>query len=231
MTHGYQPFWRTVEPLLLHRTSCSTALQVPHTTRLHPGTPSLDLGAVSTLYELSFNSTPDADVKTGLSIETQLCRNFFLDAAHNVGEDGFPFLGMDATWVRRYDTPSCSSSSPSSTTTDSAGEAFPEGRIPEENVLLIILDWATQDAERMILDSGNIEESRGGQIVTTGEYFAKNLLQEASSYTKYHVIFENISASNVRWLDKEEKWSTYVGKLLAAEEEQKKTQEAVEPGV
>lgn len=186
---------------------------------------------MSTLYELSFNPTPDAHTKTGLSIETQLCRNFFLDAANNIGEDDFPFLGMDATWLRQCDPLSWSSSSPPSGMTDSAGEVSSDDKIHEENVLLIILDWATQDAEKLILDSGNIEESRGGQFVTTGEYFTKNLLKEATGFTKHHVILENVSASNVQWLDKEEKWSTYVGKLLAAEEEQKKNQEAVEPGV
>lgn len=231
MTHDYQAFLNTVEPLLLHSSSSSTSLQAPHTTRLHPGIPSLDLGAVSTLYELSFNPTPDADVKTGLSIETQLCRTFFLDAAQSISKGDFPFLDMDATWLKQCDPLSWLSSSPSSTTPDSAGESSPDGKIEENNVLLIILDWATLDAERMILDSGNIEESHVGQIVTTGEYFTKNLLKQAGSYTKHHVIFENVSISNVQWLDKEEKWSTYVGKLLAAEEEQKKNQEAVEPGV
>ena len=230
MTHNYQSFLDTVEPLLSHSSSSSIPLQTPHTTRLHPGTPSLELGAVSTVYELSFNPTPDADVKTGLAIETQLCRNFLLDAAQGVGDD-VSFLGMDVVWVRQYDPRSLSSSSPTSATTDSSAETSLDGKTQEENVLLVIIDWATQDAERMILGSGKIEESRGGQIMTTGEYFTKNILKIASRYTKHHVIFENVSASNVQWLDKEEKWSTYVGRLLAAEEDQRRIQEAVEPGV
>ena len=202
--------------------------QTPRTTRLHPGTPSLELGAVSTVYELSFNPTTDADIKTGLAIETQLCRNFFLDAAQGIGDSDVSFLGMDAVWVRQYDPRSWLASSPPSAATDSATEVSHDGETQEENVLLIITDWATQDAESMILGSGKIEETRGGQIMTTGEYFTKNFLNIASGYTKHHVMFENITASNAQWLDKEEKWSTYVGRLLAAEEDQKK---AVEPDV
>ena len=183
------------------------------------------------MYELSFNPTPDAHVRTGLAIETQLCRNFFLDAAQRIGDGDVSFLGMDAVWVRQYDPRSWSSSSPPSAATDSAAEASRDGETQEENVLLIITDWATQDAERTLLGSGKIEESRGGQIMTTGEYFTKNLLKIASGYTKHHVMFENVSASNVQWLDKEEKWSTYVGRLLAVEEDQRKDEKAVEPGV
>ena len=231
MTHNYQSFLDTVEPLLSHSSSSSIPLQTPLTTRLHPGTPSLELGAVSTVYELSFNSTPDADFKTGLAIETQLCRNFLLDAAQGIGDGDVSFLGIDAVWVRQYDPRSLSSSSPTSATADSSAETSLDGKTQEENILLIIIDWATQDAERMILGSGKIEESRGGQIMTTGEYFTKNILKTARRYTKHHVMFENVSASNVQWLDKEEKWSTYVGKLLAAAEDDRKTQEAVEPGV
>ena len=231
MAHSYQNFLNTVEPLLLHSSSSSMPLQTPHTTRLHPGTPSLELGAVSAIYEFSFNPTPDADIKTGLMIETQLCRNFFFDAAQRIGDGDVSFLGMDAVWVRKYDPRSWSSSFPPPAVTDSAAEVSPTGKTQEENVLLIITEWATQDAEKMILGSGRIEESRGGQIMTTGEYFKKNFLKIASGYTKHHVMFENVSASNVQWLDKEERWSTYVGKLMAADEDHRKTQEAVEPGV
>ena len=66
--------------------------------------------------------------------------------------------------------------------------------------------------------------------MTAGEYFAKNLLQKASGYTNHHVIFENVSASIVQWLDKENKWSTYLARLLA-EEDQRKIQRVVEPGI
>lgn len=63
--------------------------------QLHPGIPSLELGAVSSLYELSFSAAPDKDSKERFAIETQLCRELFMDAARGSG-DGDLFLGMDA---------------------------------------------------------------------------------------------------------------------------------------
>ena len=45
--------------------------------QLHPSIPTLELGAVTSLYELLFNLPPDSEVQTGLAIEAQLCRRFF----------------------------------------------------------------------------------------------------------------------------------------------------------
>lgn len=196
--------------------------------QLHPGMPSLDLGAVSSLYELSFDPQPNADLKTGLAIETQLCRNFLFDVAQE-HSDGDSFLGMDAVWVRRYDQ--IPLPSPPSIAVDSATEEIRQrDESPQPATLLVITEWASQAAEKAILDSGKIEESRGGQVLTTGQYLTKNLLQQARTYTKHHVVFENVSASNVQWLDKDEKWSTYVARLMA-EEDQRKHKETAEPGI
>ena len=54
-------------------------------------------------------------------------------------------------------------------------------------------------------------------MLTAGEYFKKNMLQTAHSHTNLYVVFENVSRANVAWLEKEEKWSTYVMGRLAEE--------------
>ncbi len=184
--------------------------------QLHPGMPSLELGAVSALHELSFNAAPDADLKTELAIETQLCRNLFFDAAQGIG-GGELFLGMDAIWMERYDP----IPSPTPAATDAAVEIKPDGS-PKPEILLVITEWATPDAEKTVLESGQVQDSHTNQVLTTGEYFAKNLLQKASAYTKDRVVFENVSAANVQWLGREEKWSTYVARLLAEEDGRRK---------
>ena len=223
ITHSYRPFLVTVEPLLVRDNSSPGPTPAPYILQLHPGMPSLELGAVSALYELSFNPKPDADVKTGLAIEAQLCRNIFLDAARGIG-DGDSFLGMDAVWMERYDPLASSSSSPPSippsTVPDPANETnLDEETQAKENTLLLITDWASPAIETQILHSGTIEtSSHDGQVLTTGEYFSKNLLQKASAHTNHHVVFENISPANAAWLDKEEKWSTHVARLVAEEE-------------
>ena len=176
---------------------------------LHPGMPTLELGAVSSLYELSFEPQPDADVKTGLTIETQLCRNFFSNTAQKMSDSDL-FLGMDAVWLQQYELAALLSPL-------KIGE---EGKKDEQKpkTLLIMTEWTTQDAEKTVLESGKIKQSRDGPILTNGEYFSRKLLQQASTYANHHVVFENVSASNVQWLDKEEKWSTYVKRLIDEEE-------------
>ena len=148
-----------------------------------------------------------------------------MDAARASG-DGDLFLGMDAGWVERYDP--LAPSSPCSVVTESVLE---KGRQEHDRrqVFLIITEWTGPYAENTILNNGRIEESsRGGYVLTTGEYFTRNLLQKASAYTRREVVFENVSASNVQWLDEEEKWSTCVARLLAGEYE-RKNEGAAEP--
>ena len=216
MTHDYQPFLTAVESILPLRDGNSHSIPSPYIMHLHPGMPTLELGAVSSLYELSFEPQPDADVKTGLTIETQLCRNFFSNTAQEMSDSDL-FLGMDAVWLERYE-PSAPRS-PSSTATGLKIIEKEEGKTDEQKpkTLLIITEWTTQDAEKTVLESGNIKESRSGPILTNGEYFSKKLLQQAGTYVNHHVVFENVSASNVQWLDKEEKWSTYVKRLMDEE--------------
>lgn len=119
-------------------------------------------------------------------------------------------------------------SSPLSVVTESV---FGKGRQEHDRQLgfLIITEWSSPDAENTILNKGRIEESsRGGYVFTTGAYFARHLLQKASAYTRREVVFENVSASNVQWLDEEEKWWTCVARLLAGEYE-RENEGAAEP--
>ena len=211
MAYNYRPFLNAIEPLLLD--SSSNSIPIPYIIQLKLGMPDLELGAVSSLYELSFNPELDPDVKTGLGIQTQQCRYAFRDAAQGTG-DGDLFLGIDAIWVEHfYPTPSAA--------LESAIE-IRRDRDLHQKTLLVVTEWACQDGEKMILDCGRREDPSSGEVLTTGEYFARNILQKANGYTKHHVTFENVSKANVEWLDKEEKWSTYVARLLAEEDEKRK---------
>ena len=216
MAYNYRPFLNAIEPLLLDSSSNSTP--TPYIIQLHPGIPSLELGAVSSLYELSFNPELDPDVKTGLGIEMQQCQYFFRDSAQGIG-NGDLFLGMDAVWVEQYYP--TASTSPPSVALQSAIEIRRDGEI-HQKTLLVVIDWASQDGEKMISDSDRIEDPSSGEVFTTGEYFSRNILQKANGYTKHYVAFENVSKANVEWLDKEEKWSTYVARLLAEEDEKRR---------
>ena len=210
MAHNRAPFLTALQPLLLHENRSNPAPE-PYVLQLHPGIPPLELGAVSSLYELSFDPTPNSDVKTGLAIETQLCRSFFQDAAQALG-DGDSFLRMDAVWVEPYDPGS--------------GDQTSQAKTIPPRTLFVIICWASQNSETLVLSSPQISESSSGdQTLTTGEYFAKNILHLADRYTKNDVAFENVSAANVAWLDKEEKWSTYVARLLAEEDDRRNKEE------
>jgi hypothetical protein len=173
---------------------------------------------MSSLCELSFSPELDPDVKKGLGIQMQQCRYFSRDAAQGIG-NGDLFLGMEAVWVEQYyPTPS---TSPPSAVSESAIEIRRDGE-KHQKTLLVVTDWASQDGEKMILDSDTIEDPSSGEGFTTGEYFTRNILQKANGYMKHHVAFENVSKANVEWLDKEEKWSTHAARLLAEEDETKR---------
>ena len=218
MTHDYRPFLTAIETLLSLHDSNLQSIPPPYILQLHPGMPSLELGAVSSLYELSFAPQLEEDLNTGLAIEIQLCRSLCFEIAQGV-DDVDLFLGMDAMWAGQY-KPSAPSS-PSSMATEMTHNAPPQ---PE--TLIVMTEWTSQDAEKKVLDSGKIEGSRGDQFLTMGEYFTTNVLQKARAYTKHQAVFENVSASNVQWLNKEEKWSTYVARLLAEETQRKRTEAA-----
>ena len=227
MAHEYHSFLTAIEPLLPSHDADLQPTQPPHIMHLHPGMPTLELGAVSSLYELTFNPPPSADLKTGLGIETQLCRNSLFDAAREI-EDCDLFLGMDAVWMSPYEPITII---PPPTSPESTTEPNEQTESSNPTSLLVMTEWASQDAEKRILDSGRMGGSHGGQVMTVGEYFGRNLLQRASAYTRHEVLFENVSAANVEWLDKEEKWTTYVRRLLAEEAEQTKHEEAAEPTI
>ena len=216
MKHEYQAFLQICNALLLPDISIPN----PFILHLHPGMPNLDLGTTSSVYELTYNVPVDENARTGLFIEKQLCRSMFMDAAEGVG-DGFDFLNLDAAWAEPYreiESPSVSSGGVESVGSGGQDQHEKEKSIPSQT-LLIIADWTSPGTERLVSDSGRIDDHGTGGTLTAGEYFAKNMLQTADRYTTHRVAFENVSKVNVAWLDKEEKWSTYVARLLDEEQQ------------
>ena len=209
MAHNRPLFLTILQPLLLQDNHSNPAPD-PYVMQLHPGVPTLELGAVSSLYELSFHLNLDSDIQTGIAIETQLCRSLFQEAARATG-DGNHFLGMDAVWVEPYDP--------------DLGDRTSQAETTPLRSLFVIISWASQNSEVLVLSSGQISEPSSGGQITTGEYFAKNILHLASRYTKHDVAFECVSAANVAWLDKEERWSTYVARLQAEEDDRRKNED------
>jgi len=188
MTHNYRSWLSAIEPLLLLDGS-SNPTPPPYLHNLHPGMPYLDPGAVSSIFELAFSPDLDADIKITLGIERQLCQQFFNTAAKKLDDDGDFFHGLDAVWVEQYHP--IPSSSPSSTTPDSA-IGMERGGESQQKTLLVVMEWASQEAEEMVSDSDRIEDM--GNPFTVGEYFAKEFLLRASSYVKHQVVFETVMA-------------------------------------
>ena len=215
MTHEYQSFITAIKPILPLRDGKSSSVPSPYILQLHLGMPALKTGAVSSLYELSFESQPDVDRRTGLTIETQLCRNLLTADSEKLRGDGDLFLGMDASWMEQ-----CGSTGSSSSSSTATGPKLQEGKPDEQNpeIFLIMTEWVSTDAEKKLLESGKIKQPHGGPTLTLGEYFSQNLLEQASTYAKHHVVFENVSPFNVQWLDKEEKWSTFLKRFVEESE-------------
>lgn len=191
MTHNYRPFLSALEPLLL-LDGPSNPTPPPYIHDLHPGMPSVEPGAVSSIYELAFSPDLDANIKIGLHIETQMCRQNFSKVAEEI-DDGDLFHNVDAVWVEQYYP--VLSSSPSSTAPDSVIEMKQDGET-QQKTLLVIAEWASQDGEKIVSDRDGME--KGGNVLTAGEYFAKFILQRASSYKKHQVVFENMWNFNVK---------------------------------
>lgn len=66
-----------------------------------------------------------------------------------------------------------------------------------QKTLLVIIDWASHDGEKMILDNDRTEDPFSNEYFTTGEYFTRNILRKADEYMKHHVAFENVLKANV----------------------------------
>ena len=216
MDHDYQPFLDALGPLLPVESS-PRSIQSPYVFELHPGQPSDDLDAVSSIYELSFDPEPSKDVEIGLGIQAQLCRQFFFHAAEQTEDSDSLSLGMDAVWVERYDQ---NLSNPPESVESGSNTEPRRGEVTVPKILLVITEWTSQDAEKTILSREAFKDESGA--TTTGEYFANTVLQKASSYTNHHVAFENVPKFNVEWLDKEEKWSTHVRRLMAEADQRQK---------
>lgn len=207
MANEYQAFLKDIRTLLAGE-GYSSPLSAPFV--VESGMRAVDLGIVSSIYELEVDPAPSADVKIRLHIDIQLCRSLFRAATERL-EDGDQFLKMDACWIEEPQQisqfPSPSSQTPSTTQMDQVT------LIPGTK-LFLMTEWESAAGEIKMLDSADPPEN---WTETAGGYFADEILQKASRYTKHEVIFENMTASNVAWPNKDEKWSVYVARLMADE--------------
>lgn len=210
MINDYRAFHEEIRTLLVGDSHSST-LSAPFVVELHPCFPTLDLGVVSSIYLLEFDTAPLADAKTGLRIDIQQCRYNFMEATEKLDECD-RFLGMDDYWIEEHQQtsqlPSLLSKTHSSPQMDQATQT-------PCTKLLLITEWASPTGETRLLANADPPIAFGNRTTTAGEYFANNVLRKASRYTKHHVMFENIDMGNVGWLDKDEKWSVYVARLMA----------------
>ncbi|KAL8830871.1 MAG: hypothetical protein Q9191_001196 [Dirinaria sp. TL-2023a] len=215
MEHGHQQFLRAISPLLCPGKDSAVFVPTPYLIDLHPGMPSLELGAISSLYELIFDAEPSNKHSVSLGTEIQHCRDFFYKAADEL-DSGDPFLGMDGSWIE----PLQLASSPSTSSSSSGASDVTPGTKPNINTqkktFLLILEWTDRDAMSKIFQS---EIRRNppleGSTITLEDYFNREILQRSSSWSRHDVVLENVLGSSVAWLDKEEKWSDYVRDQLA----------------
>ena len=133
MTHKYCPFLTIVSALLLP-SGPSIYSPRPGVLELHLSIPNLDLDTVSSAYELSFHSDVDENIKTGLFIEKQRCRNTFMEAAQGMS-DGFDFLNMDAAWAESYYAIECPSPSSGASEFTPLGEREVNGNMTRRSNL------------------------------------------------------------------------------------------------
>ena len=137
MTNNYCPVRTIISALLLPRGS-SISSPRPCVLELHLNIPNLDLDTVSSVYELSFHSDVDENIKTGLFIEKQLFRNTFMEAAQGMG-DGFDFLNMDAAWAESYYAIECPSPSSGASEFTPLGEREVNGNMTRRSNLKPLL--------------------------------------------------------------------------------------------
>lgn len=207
MANDYSAFLEDIRNLLAGE-GLSSPLSAPFI--VESGMRTVELGVVTSIYELEFDPAPSADVKLGLHIDIQMCRSLFNRATERLNE-GDHFLKMDACWIEE---PQQNLQSPSpSSRTDPTTQMDQATQIPCTK-LFLMTKWESAAGERRLLDSADPPRD---STETAGGYFADKILQKASRYTKHQVIFENVFGSNVVWLDKDEKWSVYVARLMADE--------------
>ena len=173
---------------------------------------------LSTVYFVTFSKgekNKDEERKVELGIETQVCRQYFQRIAAEIpgGEEGAEAnVGLNATWLRPYPAMSKAVAGLDRDIIikpEAIRSAFPA------LTLLVIASWKDLKTEQAVLAKAN-------------EYFSKKNLERGSTYEKHHVWLEPVSKTNVAWLDKDEKWSTYVKRLMAAEELEKEKEKEKE---
>lgn len=68
----------------------------------------------------------------------------------------------------------------------------------KSRTFFVIRDWARNEAERSISNSGRIEDRSNGELLTAGEDIGKNVLKTADHYTNHRMVGKEKSGLHVR---------------------------------
>ena len=118
---------------------------------------------------------------------------------------------MDGLWIEPFQLVSSPPSSSSLTDTSEPNTETKSKSETKSKIFLVIIEWTSQDAATKVFDGGKIKNpSLDCSTSTLGDYFTTNILQKSSRWSKHDVFFENVSAMNVDWLNRDIKWSSYV---------------------
>jgi len=210
LARGYLEFLSLVKPLLLDLPPPS-----PYACERHPFLPGLHHDYVSSVYELRFNSGLNEATKLDLWIAEQGYRSGYQGIAAGLNVSGpCPgvdieglFQRIDMVWLAR-----CLSPLPPPLEFERLLSAADRPG-PDPKILLLITSWKDQEAEKDVIRKyQGIPNSQDAE-----DPFAEDILPKATSFTKYQVALEETTEDNVGFLDSEEKWKTWMSRMLAEE--------------
>ena len=145
----------------------------------------------------------DEDTKVTLGIHTQLCRQYFQRIAAELPHDeADACVGQETFWLKPYPA---MSKAVAGLDRDVIVKPEADGSTCPTLTLLVKVDWPDLKIEQAVLARAN-------------EYLLKEILERGSTYEKHHLCLEPVTKITAAWLDKDEKWSTYVKRLLAEDE-------------
>ncbi len=139
MANEYQAFLEDIRTLFTGE-GYSSPLSAPFV--VESGMRAVDLGIVSSIYELEFGPAPSADVEITLHIDIQLCRSLFRAATERL-KDGDHFLKMDACWIEEQISQFPSPSSQTCSTTQMDQVTLIPG-----TKLFLMTEWESADGEK-----------------------------------------------------------------------------------
>lgn len=214
LAKGYLELLSLVEPLLLDLPSTS-----PYACDHRPFLP-LRHDYVSSVYELRFDLGLNEVTKLSLGIAQQASRSGFQNVAAGLNIHGpCPgldieglFLRIDMVWLMR-----CPLSPPSPSELESLLSAADRPG-PDPKTLLLITSWKDQEAEKNI----HREYRRLQNSEDVEDPLAENILSKATSFAKHQVALEEITEDNVEFLDSEEKYKTWMSRMLEEENARKR---------